>query len=135
MSIRNLEQLFRPASIAVIGASDRAHSLGALVMHNLREAGFAGPVWPVNHRRDEVGGQRAWRDVVSLPEPPELAVLCTPAPGIPALIDQLGRKGCRAAIVLTAGLKAPAGNGRSLEKAMLDAARPWLLRVLGPNCL
>lgn len=135
MSIRNLEQLFRPASIAVIGASDRAHSLGALVMHNLREAGFAGTIWPVNHRRDEVGGQRAWRDITSLPEPPELAVLCTPAPGIPGLIDQLGRKGCRAAIVLTAGLKAPAGGGRSLEQAMLDAARPWLLRVLGPNCL
>jgi acetyltransferase len=135
MSVRNLERLLRPRSVAVIGASDRPRSLGALVMHNLREAGFAGPVWPVNHRHDEVGSQRAWRDVASLPEAPDLAVLCTPAPGIPDLIAQLGLKGCRAAIVLSAGLKAPAGDGRSLEQAMLDAARPWLLRVLGPNCL
>ncbi|MBX3606175.1 MAG: bifunctional acetate--CoA ligase family protein/GNAT family N-acetyltransferase [Piscinibacter sp.] len=135
MSVRNLERLFRPRSVAVVGASDRPHSLGALVMHNLRDAGFAGPVWPVNLRHDRVGGEPAWRDVDALPEAPDLAVLCTPASTIPGLIEQLGRKGCRAAIVLGAGLKAPAGDGRSLEQAMLDAARPWLLRVLGPNCL
>lgn len=135
MSVRNLEQLFRPRSIAVVGASDRAHSLGALVMRNLQAGGFAGPVWPVNQRHAEVGGQRAWGDIAALPEAPELAVICTPAATVPGLIEQLGRKGTRAAIVLSAGLKAAAGDGRTLEQAMLDAARPCLLRVLGPNCL
>ncbi len=135
MSVRNLEQLFRPRSIAVIGASDRPFSLGALVMRNLQAAGFDGPVWPVNPRHAEVAGRPAYAEVAALPEAPDLAVLCTPAATVPGLIEQLGRKGNRAAIVLTAGLKAPNGDGRSLEQAMLDAARPHLLRLLGPNCL
>ncbi len=135
MSIRNLEHLFQPRSIAVIGASDRERSLGSLVMGNLLRADFAGPVWPVNPRHAQVAGQQAWPDVVSLPAVPDLAVLCTPAATVPALIDALGRKGTRAAIVLTAGLSVQGGDGRTLQQAMLDAARPHLLRILGPNCL
>ncbi len=135
VSVRNLEFLFQPRSIAVIGASDRARSLGSLVMRNLLGAAFAGPVWPVNPRHDSVAGLKAWTNVAALPEVPELAVLCTPAATVPGLIDALGRKGTRAAIVLTAGLSATGPDGRSLQQAMLDAARPHLLRVLGPNCL
>ena len=137
MSIRNLEHLFRPASVAVIGATDREHSIGSLVMRNLREGGFAGPVWPVNPKRPTVAGLQAWPDVPTLPGVPELAVICTPASTVPGLIEQLGRKGTRAAVVLSAGLKAAAGGGGSttLEQAMLAAARPHLLRILGPNCV
>ena len=136
MSVRNLDHLFQPRSIAVIGASDRERSIGALVMRNLLAAGFAGPVWPVNLRRTEVAGLPAFADVASLPAAPDLAVLCTPAPTVPELIDALGRKGTRAAIVLTAGLNGQrTADGRTLQQAMLDAARPHLLRVLGPNCL
>ena len=136
MSVRNLDRLFQPRSIAVIGASDRERSIGALVMRNLLAAGFAGPVWPVNLRRSEVAGLPAFADVASLPAVPDLAVVCTPAPTVPELIDALGRKGTRAAIVLTAGLNGQrAADGRTLQQAMLDAARPHLLRVLGPNCL
>ncbi len=79
MSVRNLEFLFRPASVALIGASDRAGSVGAVVLRNLKQGGFRGPVWPVNARRDIVAGERAWRDVASLPAAPDLAVICTPA--------------------------------------------------------
>src|SRR6476619_3512027 len=105
MSVRNLQFLFRPASVALIGASDRDGSLGQVVLRNLRQGGFAGPVWPVNIRHDVVDGMRAWRDVGSLPGAPDLAVICTPAAGVPDLIAQLGRKGTRAAVVLSAGLK------------------------------
>ena len=104
MSVRNLDHLFQPRSIAVIGASDRERSIGALVMRNLLAAGFTGPVWPVNPRRTEVAGLPAFADVASLPAVPDLAVLCTPALTVPELIDALGAKGTRAAIVLTAGL-------------------------------
>ena len=136
MSVRNLEYLFRPRSVAVIGASDRDHSVGMIVMRNLREGGFSGPVWPVNARHSTVQGQRAWPDVSSLPQVPDLAVICTPAASVPDLIAELGRKGTRAAIVLSAGLKAAQHpGGRSIEQAMLDAARPHLLRILGPNCV
>jgi Acyl-CoA synthetase (NDP forming) len=135
VSIRHLEHLFRPASVAVVGASDRERSIGALVMRNLREGGFSGPVWPVNPRHATIAGQQAWPDVAALPEAPELAVVCTPAPTVPGIVAQLGARGTRAAVVLTAGLKAPAEGGGTLEQAMLAAARPHLLRILGPNCV
>ncbi len=136
MSVRNLEALFQPASVAIIGASDRAGSVGSLVLRNLKQGGFKGPIWPVNNRRASVDGEPAWPDVESLPQPPDLAVICTPPDTVPELIAALGRKGTRAAIVVTAGLKqAPAGGGASLEQAMLAAARPHLLRILGPNCI
>ena len=136
MSVRNLDHLFRPESVAVIGASERERSVGAVVMRNLREGGFKGPLWPVNPKHASVGGLRAWRSVESLPQAPDLAVICTPAPTVPGIIDELGRKGTRAAVVLTAGLKARQhDNGPTLEEAMLKAARPHLLRILGPNCV
>jgi acetyltransferase len=136
MSVRNLESLFQPASVAVIGASDRAGSIGSVVLANLKRGGFKGPIWVVNKRHATVDGEPAWSDVASLPQAPELAVICTPAATVPGLIADLGRKGTRAAIVLSAGLKEPAGPGDgSLEQAMLAAARPRLLRILGPNCI
>ncbi|SFC25625.1 acetyltransferase [Polaromonas sp. OV174] len=136
MSVRNLEALFQPTSVAVIGASDRKGSVGSVVLRNLKLGGFQGPVWPVNARHVSVGGEQAWPDIDSLPQAPDLAVICTPAATVPELIAALGRKGTRAAIVLTAGLKQPAvKDGPSLEQEMLDAARPHLLRILGPNCI
>ena len=136
MSVRNLESLFQPGSVAVIGASDRAGSIGAVVLANLKQGGFTGPVWAVNLRHDTIDGEVAWRDVESLPRAPDLAVICTPAATVPGLIAELARKGTRAAIVISAGLKAPTAAGEpSLEQAMLDAAKPHLLRILGPNCI
>lgn len=144
MTIRHLDAMFQPTSVALIGASDREGSLGSVLLRNLKLGGFKGPVWAVNARHAEVDGQRAWADVESLPQAPDLAVICTPPATVPGLIEALGRKGTRAAIVLTAGLKAqmietrPQGQGaanKTLEQAMLDAARPHLLRVLGPNCI
>ncbi|PTT85743.1 GNAT family N-acetyltransferase, partial [Pelomonas sp. HMWF004] len=121
--------MFNPGSVAVIGASDRPASVGATVWRNLRQGGFAGPCWPVNARRSEVGGERAYADVASLPAAPDLAVVCTPAVGVPAVIAQLGERGTRAAVVLSAGLDA------TQHQAMLDAAGRHGLRIVGPNCL
>jgi acetyltransferase len=134
MSIRNLEALFQPQSIAVIGASDRPGSVGSVVLRNLKGGGFKGSIWPVNPRHATIDAGPAWPDVASLPEIPDLAVICTPAHTVPDLVAELGRKGARAAIVMTAGLKQPASQAATtLEQAMLAAARPHLLRILGPN--
>ena len=135
VSRRNLEYLFNPGSVALIGASDRPHSIGATVMHNLRHGGFAGPIWPVNLRHSEVAAMRAYRTVSELPGTPDLAVLCTPAPSIPGLVAELGARGTRAAIVISAGLEQVTGEGKSLASAMLAAAGPYTLRILGPNCI
>ena len=138
MTIRHLDLLFGPASVAVLGASDRPGSLGAVVLGKLRQAGFTGPIWAVNPKHSQVQGQPAWPHVAALPGVPDLAVICTPAHTVPGLMDELGRCGTRAAIVISAGLKqTQAGNpqGRTLEQAMLDAAKPYVLRILGPNCI
>lgn len=136
MTVRNLEYLLRPRSVAVIGASDRAGSVGATVMRNVLDGGFAGPVYPVNLRHAQVAGRRAYRDVGALPQAPDLAVIATPPATIPGIISDLGARGSRAAVVLTAGLgRERDADGRTLAQAMLDAARPHLLRVLGPNCV
>jgi acetyltransferase len=136
MTIRNLDRLLRPASLAVIGASDRPSSVGAVVMRNLAEAGFAGTVMPVNPKHDTIAGLRSYAEIADLPVVPDLAVICTPPETVPGIIDALGRRGTRAAIVITAGLThAKLADGRSLQQAMFDVARPYLLRVLGPNCV
>lgn len=134
MSIRNLQFLFRPNSVAVIGASDRPRSLGAIVMDNLLAGGFAGPVFAVNPGHVRVAGGRCYRSVKRLPATPDLAVLCAPPETLPGLVAELGARGTRAVVVLRGGLDAPAGrHRRSLCEELLAAARPHLLRVLGPD--
>jgi len=135
MSSRNLEHLLNPHSVAVIGASDRPHSVGATVMRNLMRGGFGGPIWPVNLRHATVAGREAYRRVEDLPDPPDLAVICTPAVTVPGLIAALGARGTRAAVVISAGLEQPAADGGTFTEAMLQAARPFQLRILGPNCI
>ncbi|MEO8153663.1 MAG: bifunctional acetate--CoA ligase family protein/GNAT family N-acetyltransferase [Rhizobacter sp.] len=129
MSIRHLDRLLEPRSIAVIGASSRIGSVGATVWRNLRAGAFKGPVHAVNLKKGTLDGETVFARPALLPEPPDLAVLCTPPDSVPGLIAELGKLGTRAAIVMTAGLDAVQ------KRAMLDAARPYLLRVLGPNCL
>ena len=129
MSIRNLDLLLEPKSVVVVGASDRVGSVGATVWRNLRAGLFAGPIYAVNPRHSMLAGAPVYARPADLPQVPDLAVLCTPAATVAALIDELGRLGTRAAIVMTAGMSA------AHKQATLDAARPFLLRVLGPNCL
>src|SRR6187431_1284923 len=131
MSSRNLEYLLAPCSVALIGASDRPGSVGAKVMRNLLDGEFDGSIWPVNVRRTTIAGQRAYRSVRDLPAVPELAVICTPASTVPGVIRELGEVGTRAAVVITSGLEAPAPGGGTLSAAMLEAARPYKLRILG----
>ena len=134
MSVRNLRQLFAPKSVAVIGATDRPGSVGATMLRNLREGGFKGPVYPVNPKYDSIGGQQAWPDVASLPAVPDLAIVCTPPQTVPGIVRALGELGTRAAIVMSAGVALGRdARGRSLKQAMLDAANPYLLRILGAN--
>ncbi len=136
MSIRNLEKLFKPASVAVVGASNRPHSVGATVMRNLLDGGFAGAIMPVNPKYNAIAGVLAYSDIADLPVVPDLAVICTPAATVPGLIGALGEAGTRAAVVLSAGLREGLDdNGDSLTIRMLKAARPHLLRIVGPNCV
>ena len=136
MSIRNLDALFEPATIALVGASNRPGSVGAVLARNLFEGGFKGPILAVNPHERAIRSTLNYRSVAELPLAPDLAVISTPPQAVPALIDELGARGCRAAVVITAGFgEGDRADGHELMQAMLDAARPHLLRIVGPNCL
>jgi len=136
MTVRNLEALFRPEAIALIGASNRPRSVGAVLARNLLEGGFRGPIMPVNPRERAIRSTVNYRTVAELPVVPDLAVLSTPPDTVPDLIAQLGARGARAAVVVSAGFaEADRVAGKELQQRMLDAARPHLLRIVGPNCL
>ncbi len=129
MTIRNLDRLLEPKSVALIGASPEFGSVGRIVAGNLLDGGFAGPMWFVNPRHADVAGMPCYPSVAALPATPDLAIIATPPATVPGLVAELGARGTRAVVVITAGL------GAELRQAMLDAARPNLLRIQGPNCL
>ena len=136
MTIRNLDRVLAPRRVAVIGASNRPRAVGHLVLANMRAAGFSGTLMPVNPREAEIDGLPAFPDVDALPEDPDLAIIATPPGTIPDLIAQLARRGCAGAVVITAGFgEGDSAAGMRLRQAMLEAARPATLRIIGPNCL
>ena len=133
MTIRNLDRLFEPSSVALIGASDRDGSVGKVVLRNLRGAGFTGDIALVNPRYPAVAGLPCYANVDELPVTPDLAIIATPAATVPGLVDDLARRGTKAVVVLSAGFGGV--DGRELKDRILAAARPHLLRLVGPNCV
>jgi acetyltransferase len=130
-----LSTLFSPASVAVIGASDRPESVGAIVFRNLLEGGYRGALYPINPRHGEVQGQRAYPSLGELGQPVELAVICTPAATVPDIVEACGKHGVHSAVVLSAGFSETGPEGLALEQAMLENARRHRVRIIGPNCL
>jgi acetyltransferase len=130
-----LAPLFEPASVAVIGASERKNSIGEVLMRNMLAAKFRGKLFAINPKHARVHGVRCVPSISDLPQPVDLAVIATPAPTAPALIEQCGRAGVRAAVVIGAGFGETGAAGAALERAMLENARRHKIRLLGPNCL
>jgi acetyl-CoA synthetase (ADP-forming)/acetyltransferase len=126
MSIRNMDSLFEPGSVAIFGASLRPDRMGTQVMNNMAESGFAGAIWPVNPKYQELRGIPCYPRLASLPRAPDLATVCTPPETVAGLVAELGARGTRGAIILT-----PVDD--AVRKQVMKAARPHLLRILGPG--
>jgi acetyltransferase len=129
-----LDPIFLPRSVAVVGATEREGSVGRTVLWNLISHPFGGTVYPVNPKRHQVLGIRAYERLSALPEPVDLAIIAIPAAGVPAVIQECVEAGVKGAIVLSAGFKEIGPEGLELEKAIQEAAR-GKLRLIGPNCL
>ena len=132
MTVRNLDALFRPKSVAVIGASERPGSTGAMVWARVLEGGFDGPLWPVNPKYDTLSGHPVIGDVGDLPQAPTVALICTPPASWPVIIHKLGGLGTRAAIIVG---EVRSDDDRLALRHALSAARPHLLRIVGPGSL
>ena len=127
--------LLAPRSVAVIGASRAHHSVGHAVLRNLLHHEFAGPVYPVNPAAEHVGGVRAVPRLEDIDGPVDLAVVVVPAAEVPGVVEDCGRKGVKAVIVISAGFAEAGPEGEALSAATLRTARRFGIRLLGPNCL
>ena len=132
MSTRNLDKLLSPASVVAIGASARPGSVGAAVTRNLLGGGFKGEIHLVNLKGGEIEGRPVLKSVRELKAPPDLAVIMTPPASVPRLVMELGQLGTRVAVVITSGMGEDMPRWR---QRILDAAKPWLMRIVGPNCI
>ncbi len=135
MGIENLNRIFNPRCIAVIGASDRDGSIGAKIFSNLTGAGYKGEVFPVNPFRQTVQGITAYPSVSKIPSEIDLAVIATPAHTVPQVAEECGKAGVAGVIIISAGLKGTVDNGASLEKQLLEHQKKYGIRVIGPNSL
>jgi acetyltransferase len=131
----SIAPIFEAGSVALIGASEREGSLGTVVMRNLVDAGFAGPIYPVNPSHEEVQGRRCFSSVRDIGERVDLAVVVTPAATVPRVLEDCGAHGITAAVILSAGFREVGEDGKALEESVLRVARQHSIRFIGPNCL
>jgi len=129
-----LDPVFRPKNVAVIGASERQGSVGRSVLWNLMSTPFGGTVYPINPKRPNVLGIRAYRDVQALPEKPDLVVVTTPAATVPGIIKECVDAGVPAGIIISAGFREFGETGKELERQIAEHVR-GRMRIIGPNCL
>ena len=130
-----LDAFFRPASVAVVGATEKAGSVGRTLFWNLISSPFGGTVFPINPKRSSVLGVKAFPSLTAVPDPIDLVVVCTPAPSVPAVVDECAELGIHNVIVISAGFKETGPDGVELERRILERARAAGIRVVGPNCL
>jgi len=133
MTAKRIEAVLRPASVVVVGASDTPGSIGEVLCRNLRKGGFRGPVFYVNPRHETIGGAPSYPDVRSLPQSVDVAVIATPPHTLPTVLEDCGIRGVRGAIIVSAGFREGGEEGAACERSMLEVARRYGLRLLGPN--
>ncbi len=132
---QDLTRLFHPKSIAIVGASDREHSIGAHTMNNITGIStFEGTVYPINPSKDEIGGWRCYPDVASLPEAPDVMVVVIPAKGVLETVEQAAAKGVGFAVILTSGFSEADDWGREAEARIVEIGKQSGMRIYGPNC-
>ena len=124
---------FTPQGVAVIGASANPEKLGYGVIQNLLRSGYPGPIYPVNPKKDEVLGLKAYPDILSVPDPVDLAVIIIPAPAVPQAVQACGQRGVRAVAILSGGFAETGEAGQALQDAVLATAREFGIRLVGPN--
>ena len=130
-----LDVFFAPKTVAVVGATENPGSVGRTILWNLVTSPFGGTVFPVNPKRANVLGIKAYPSITAIPEQVDLAVVVTPPPSIPGIIRECGENGVQGAVVISAGFKEIGAEGAALEEQVLAEARQAKIRVIGPNCL
>jgi acetyltransferase len=131
----NLDKIFNPKSVAIIGASDQEGSVGYAIVKNFTQLGYAGKVYLVNIRKPEILGIKTYQKIEQIPEAVDLAMIATPAKTVPDVVEECGRAGVKGVIIVSAGFKETGAEGRALEDKILEVKKKYDIRVIGPNCI
>ncbi|MDP8938912.1 MAG: bifunctional acetate--CoA ligase family protein/GNAT family N-acetyltransferase [Actinomycetota bacterium] len=132
---QSLDTIFRPETVAVIGATERLGSVGRTIMWNLISSPFGGTVFPVNSNRSNVLGIKAYPTISDVPEQVDLTVIVAPAPAVPDIVAECVEAGVQGAVIISAGFKEIGPEGAELERQVLEQARRGRMRIIGPNSL
>jgi acetyltransferase len=135
MGTINLDKLFNPQSVAIIGASDTEGSVGYAIVKNFTQLGYTGKVFFINNRKPEIQGTKTYPSVQAVPEPIDLAMIATPAKTVPDMVEECGKAGVKGIIIVSAGFKETGPGGIELERKIMENAKKYDVRVVGPNCI
>jgi acetyltransferase len=135
MGVENLDKIFKPKSIAIIGATDRVGAPGYSIFRNLIGSGYEGVVYPVNPKKDSIQGVQAYHSIQELPKVVDLAIIVTPSNIVIDVLEQCGKKGIKGILIISAGFKEIGDEGKKLEKKLWDIKEKYGLRIVGPNCV
>lgn len=135
MTTMNLHRLFNPASVAVIGASERKGSVGFSIMNNLLNGSFKGHIFPVNSRHQQIMGLDCCSDIRDIQSNVDMAVIATPMQSVPEVVESCGKAGAAGVVIVSSGGKETGSRGQDLESRIREKALPYKLRIIGPNCL
>ena len=130
-----LDAIFRPRSVAIIGASRTPGKVGYVILKNMIECGFNGTIYPINPNADEIIGLRCYPSVLDVPKEVELATIAIPAISVPDVAEECGKKGVRALVVISAGFKETGREGARLERRLIEIGAKYDIMIQGPNCL
>lgn len=130
-----LTALFEPKSVAVIGASERENSVGNVIFRNIKNSGYKGRLYPINPKHETILGEKAYKSIEEIGARVEMAVIATRPQTVPQIIEQCGRSSVRNVIIISAGFSESGHIGAALERKVLEIARSYNVRILGPNCL
>ncbi len=132
--MHNLDCIFKPTSIAVIGASARRNTIGREILHNLIDYEFNGKIFPVNPKAGVIHSIKAYSTVLDVPDAVDLAIIAVPKDAVPEAAEQCGQKGVKGMVVISAGFKEIGGSGVELEKRLVNIVKRYGMRLIGPNC-
>jgi acyl-CoA synthetase (NDP forming) len=133
--MHQLDTIFRPRSIAVIGASQQRGKIGWEIVHNIIRYGFRGKVFPVNPRAEFVHSIKSYRSISDVPDEIDMAIVAVAREAVLDVIDECGKKGVRGVVVITAGFKEVSEEGARLERQLAQKIKSYGMRMVGPNCM
>ena len=130
-----LEMFTEARGVAVVGASTSPEKLGYQVLHNIIQYGYEGGIYPINPTAPEILGHKAYASVADCPDPVDLAVILVPNKAVPGVLEQCGQRGLKGAVIITAGFREVGPAGKALEQQVIDIAKRYGMRIVGPNVL